>query len=133
MKTMPLTLPLPDGPAVGGAHEMYDLAKERWTRVRDFRGPFDMVYTIDGLDPELEEALKHKLLLWSTGGKSFLALHPSLKAFQLSFVHPRQAPVARGFGPLIPPESVLTVRNRYRGLQADYSRMPADAAPAPSP
>jgi hypothetical protein len=128
MKAMPLALP--NSPGLGHAHELYELGKERWTRLRDFRGPFDMVYTIEGLEPEVEQEVKSKLLLWSTGGKSFLALHPSLQPFQLSFVHPRHAPLAAGWVPLIAPDAVMTVRNRYRGLQvAPQMAEPADTTP----
>ncbi len=130
----------PFGAKVPGLLERKE--KNRIIPIRDFRGPFDMVTALNGLlvhdpkdpnkvekllvlDDEEEQALKIVLLYWSQGISPTLAVqHPGLQPRQLALITPRSYQARPGWGPLISPSIIASVRSRLRGLQQVQTQQP---------
>jgi hypothetical protein len=130
-RSFPLVLPLPGSIDIGHQHYLYEAVRERWTRIRDFRGPFDMTATVAALDESQEQALKDALAVLATAGKPYLALHPHLPSFQLSLITPRGQQVSGWWSPVVNLNAVNVVRNRFRGLQPDQPPAPPEQPPQP--
>lgn len=132
LRSLPMTLPVPGAVAMGQQHELYELIRDRWARLRDFRGPFDMTMAVYGLDNHDEQALKTYLFYWASGGNPYLTVHPHLRDFQLSFMAHRNQMFFGRWVHVISPGAVNVVRNRYRGLQLPTPEQPIPAQ-APQP